>query len=220
MNKQHDIFIYGVGGLAKEVTLLIEGINRAGGDGFNIAKYVVTQPESSTFLERDVISEKVFLHDVCGESQVNFIIAVGTPAVRRRIVSALKDYDICYPILIHPSSRPNSTVSLGEGVIICSNVILTADVAIGAHTYINFVCSIAHDVEIGEFVQINPHSCINGNVKIGDECLIGAGSVIHQGVHIGENSTVGLGAVVVHNVPEHTTVIGNPARKLTTARQN
>ena len=41
---------------------------------------------------------------------------------------------------------------------------------------------------------------------------IGANSTILPGVVIGENSLVGAGSVVVHDVPDGTVVVGNPAR--------
>jgi acetyltransferase-like isoleucine patch superfamily enzyme len=47
---------------------------------------------------------------------------------------------------------------------------------------------------------------------IGRKARIGANATILPGVAIGENSLVGAGSVVVHDVPPHTVVAGNPAR--------
>lgn len=43
-------------------------------------------------------------------------------------------------------------------------------------------------------------------------CTIGAGARIGPGLDIGAFSMVGMGAVVVHDVPPHGLVYGNPAR--------
>jgi UDP-2-acetamido-3-amino-2,3-dideoxy-glucuronate N-acetyltransferase len=43
---------------------------------------------------------------------------------------------------------------------------------------------------------------------------IGANSTILPGIVIGEFAVVGAGSVVTKDVPNHTTVVGNPAREL------
>lgn len=49
-------------------------------------------------------------------------------------------------------------------------------------------------------------------VRIGDGAFIGIGASVLMGVTIGEGAYVGAGAVVVDDVPDHTLVVGNPAR--------
>ena len=46
---------------------------------------------------------------------------------------------------------------------------------------------------------------------------IGANATIMCGVTIGEGAVVGAGAVVLKDVAAHTTVVGNPARKISTS---
>ena len=50
--------------------------------------------------------------------------------------------------------------------------------------------------------------------RVGKGASIGAGAVILPGVIIGNRAMVGAGAVVTHDVPDNTTVVGNPARIL------
>lgn len=49
---------------------------------------------------------------------------------------------------------------------------------------------------------------------IGKNCFIGARSIIMPGVRIGDQCIVATGAVVVHDVPPHSIVGGNPAKIL------
>lgn len=50
-------------------------------------------------------------------------------------------------------------------------------------------------------------------ITIGDDCWIGGGAIILPGITIGNRCIVGAGSVVTKNVPDNTTVVGNPARK-------
>ncbi len=49
-------------------------------------------------------------------------------------------------------------------------------------------------------------------VRIGRDCFIGGGSTIGPGVTIGNQVIVGAGSVVTQDVPDHSIVVGNPAR--------
>ena len=54
---------------------------------------------------------------------------------------------------------------------------------------------------------------------IGHNVVLGAGSKILGGVRIGDNATVGANSVVVHSVEAGTTVVGIPARRVTSKRR-
>jgi len=49
-------------------------------------------------------------------------------------------------------------------------------------------------------------------VRIGRGAFLGIGSVVLMGVTIGEGAYIGAGSVVTADVPDHTVVVGNPAR--------
>lgn len=53
-----------------------------------------------------------------------------------------------------------------------------------------------------------------GPVILKRGCWIGAAAIILPGITIGEGAIVGAGAVVSHDVPDYTTVVGNPAREI------
>jgi acetyltransferase-like isoleucine patch superfamily enzyme len=52
-------------------------------------------------------------------------------------------------------------------------------------------------------------------VRIGPGAYLGAGAVVLPGVTVGAGAYVGEGAVVTRDVPDHTVVMGNPARPVT-----
>jgi len=52
----------------------------------------------------------------------------------------------------------------------------------------------------------------SGKVTIGDGAWLGANVVVFPGVTIGRNAIVGANSVVTHDVPDHATAVGAPAR--------
>jgi UDP-3-O-[3-hydroxymyristoyl] glucosamine N-acyltransferase len=72
---------------------------------------------------------------------------------------------------------------------------------------------IAHGVVIGKNTLVIANSMIAGSTKIGENCWIAPSASILNKVNVAEGSTIGMGAVVLKNVPAHSTVFGNPARK-------
>lgn len=49
---------------------------------------------------------------------------------------------------------------------------------------------------------------------IGDHVTITAGAIVLGGIHVADGAVIGAGAVVIRDVPEHTTVVGVPARAI------
>ena len=51
-------------------------------------------------------------------------------------------------------------------------------------------------------------------VRVGSNTFIGYGAIVLMGNNIGHDCVVGAGSVVTKNVPNYTTVVGNPARAI------
>lgn len=71
-------------------------------------------------------------------------------------------------------------------------------------------CTIYQNVTIG-YGKKNKET--NKNVPIiGDNVKIYSNAVVIGGITIGNNVKIGAGSVVINDVPDNTTVVGNPAR--------
>jgi len=66
----------------------------------------------------------------------------------------------------------------------------------------------------GSAAGLRDQDCVE-RVSIGADTWIGEGAVI--GANVGANCIVGMGSVVVQPVPDATTVLGNPARRVPSA---
>jgi sugar O-acyltransferase (sialic acid O-acetyltransferase NeuD family) len=114
---------------------------------------------------------------------------------------------------IHPDTDL-TRVGYGHDIFIEEGVIVQADVAIEDHVAIHLGAMIAHEVNIGPYSFIAPGANILGLVDIGEGVMVGAGAIILPRLKIGNWAKIGAGAVVTKDVPDHATVVGNPARRI------
>jgi sugar O-acyltransferase (sialic acid O-acetyltransferase NeuD family) len=146
--------------------------------------------------------------------QFDFFACVGHNGIREKIHTQLSQF-LGDPInAIHPSAVISASVKMGEGVMIAANATLNPLVTLGKGVICNTSSSIDHECVIGDFCHIAPNAVLCGNVSVGRSTFIGANAVIRQGIHIGNNVTIGAGTVVIKDVPDNTTVVGNPAKTL------
>lgn len=145
-------------------------------------------------------------------------LAIGDSHLRKEAFEELGSQEYCFPKLIHPQAQlqdPKS-IALGEGSIISNTCLLTCDIVLGKFVFINLNCTIGHEVRLGDFSSLMPSVNLGGAVRADEGAYIGTGATILPGIHLGAYSTIGAGAVVTRDVPAHTTVVGVPARPLST----
>lgn len=138
------------------------------------------------------------------------IVSIGKNDTRKKVVEQLANAE--FGTAIHKTSNIGSHVEIGEGTVVMPGTIINADTKIGDHVIINTSASVDHDCNIGNFAHIAPNASICGGVAIGEGTLIGAGATVIPLVKIGKWCTIGAGAVVVEEVPDHSVVVGNPAK--------
>ncbi len=139
------------------------------------------------------------------------VISVGNNARRAELAKLLGAQ---YGTAVHPSAMVSPTAVVSPGTIILHGSIVQAGTRLGAHVLLNTAASVDHDCVLGDYAHVSPHGVLCGHVEVGEGSHIGAGAVIIQCVRIGKWCTIGAGAVVLKDVPDYTTVVGNPARVL------
>jgi len=145
----------------------------------------------------------------------DFFACVGNNTIREKIHLQMSMH-LGNPInAIHPSAVISSSVTLHDGIMVAANATINPLVELGRGVICNTSCSIDHECVIGDFAHIAPGAILCGNVRVGAKSFVGANSVIREGISIGNNVMIGAGTVVVKDIPDNTTVIGNPQRILT-----
>lgn len=137
-------------------------------------------------------------------------LCVGNNAIRQRIMQRLQPQWL--PRLVHPTAIISQSATLGHATVVLPYVIVNAHASVGAGVILNTRCTIEHDCVVGDAVHVSPSATLCGDVHVGEVSWIGAGSVTIQGRRIGHHAMVGAGSTVIHDVPDHTTVVGSPAR--------
>ena len=109
-------------------------------------------------------------------------------------------------IEIHPAAK------IGKGLFIDHG----CAVVIGETTEIGDNCTIYQGVTLGGTGSEEG----DRHPKVKSDVLIGAGAKLIGNIVIGKGAKIGAGSVVLDDVPEHTTVVGVPARPVGTAPED
>lgn len=209
------LVVIGAGGFGRETLDVIEAINASG----PVERYrvlgVADKSPSNIDLERLVQRGIAYLGTeeewIDSAPDASYVLAVGSPNVRRSLAHLLSSRGVSAETLIHPSAGVGSAGALGAGSVICSGVQVSTNVRLGEHVHLNPNATVGHDTTIEDFVSVNPGAIISGNVTLRTGVLVGAGAVVLQGLTVHRDSVVGAAACVVRDVVSGTVVKGVPA---------
>ena len=187
------------------------------------------QPSEVVFIDDALTAESVvnghramnyqaFLNESASNKYVQ--IAIANSRVREKIAARLEGDGIVLWSIAADNVILMDDAQIAIGAALSPFVSITSNIKIGKCFHANLYSYVEHDCVIGDFVTFAPGVKCNGNIHIHDHAYIGAGAVIKQGTPdqpliIGEGAIVGMGAVVTKSVPAGVTVVGNPARIVT-----
>lgn len=203
------IIIAGAGGFGRELLQWIKDINKAT-PTWEILGFIDDNLNALDGVEIDygVIGT---IKDWVPKEDEEFALAFGSPELKRKIVSILKEKGAKFATIIHPTALLSEFAYYGEGFIMFPYSKLSCNSTVGEFVTL-LSTPIGHDNVIGDYTVISGGCNIVRNVKIGKDVFIAAGVAVAQDVVIGDGAYLGLGSVVLKDVKPGATVFGNPAR--------
>lgn len=142
----------------------------------------------------------------------DFIVAIGNPVVRERIINTLADCRLV--TLIHPAAVIGRLVTIGRGTVIMAGAVINPETSVGEGCIINTCSSVDHNSMIADYVHISIGAHLGGTVTVGKSTWIGAGVTVSNNITICGSCMIGAGTVVVNDIMKSGTYIGVPAVKI------
>ena len=146
------------------------------------------------------------------------VVAIGANKVRIAKQEALVAAGVRVMTIAHPAATVSPHASIGAGCVLFAGAVVNAFATIGEASIINTGATVDHDCILAEGVHLSPGAHLGGTVRIGRASWIGIGAVVRHGIAIGAGVTVGAGAAVVDDIDDDLTVVGVPARPITSQR--
>lgn len=206
-----NIYVIGAGGFGRELIWWIKDINKVK-PTWKIMGFLDDDPHALDEYECDykVVGS---IKDWQPKEDEEFALALGSPALKRKIVDIMKAKGAKFATVIHPTAMLSEFAHYGEGFIMFPNSKLSANSTVG--DFVTLLSSpIGHDTLVGDYSVISGNCSVVRNVVIGKDVFLAAGVCIAQDVHIGDGAYLGLGSVILKDVEPNATMFGNPARKM------
>lgn len=198
--------IYGAGGLGREVFELAKQINA-----------MQSRWQGFCFIDDLNANRQLKSHDVLplsfiSPSDYEVIIAVGEPALRKRLAEKAKSAGFNLVTLIHPNTYISSDAKIGAGTVICYGTFISCDTVIGDNVYLQPNTSLGHDCQIGDHCVISSYANLAGHCVVGDLTFLGMNAVVRETTAIGAETIISMGSAVFNDITSGVIAMGNPAR--------
>lgn len=208
------IIIYGSGGLARETVELIEDIN-AVEPTWQIEGYIddIKGENGEVINGRRILGTSERLKHLYAPTYI--VLAMSDPSAKEKIYHTIKNYgNIRFATLMHPTARIARNAAVGEGSIIGVDCILSANVVVGKHVFLNMRTVIGHDTVVRDYSSCLVNCIIAGNVVIEERAFLGSNCVIMEKKTVGRGSKVSMGSVVDFDVEDGCVVMSRPSKSM------
>lgn len=140
------------------------------------------------------------------------IITQGEPFAKNKLFKLIHGDGYSLTSFVHPSTYVAESASIGNGVIIECDCIVSSNALIMDNSCVLAHSIVGHNCTIGKHSQISSMVATGGGSKIGAMCFVGMQASILNEVFIGDGSIVAQASAVMRDVPEGVIAMGNPAR--------
>ena len=198
--------LYGAGAMGREFKYMADAGNEWSG-----VVFIDDHALSDELMGCPVLGFQKF----CGQyrpEEIRFVIAIGEPQVRKEAFEKMKRAGYEGAVLCEPTAYISPDAEVGEATAVCRGAFVGSLAKVGSNVYLSAGSAVGHDSVVGDHTRLGEHSFVGGHALIGENVFVGSGAMIRDRIRVGDGSIIGLGAAVFGNVPEHVTMIGNPAR--------
>jgi len=209
------LILLGAGDFAREVIWLISEI--AAKPDWDFGGLLDDSPERADLILRSNAFEQRVLGkivDYLPQPRDCFVCTIGNPKSKLEATKRIAEHGGQFVNLIHPTAAIGPGCKLGNGIIVCRNAVITANVTIGDHVHVNVATTCGHDSVIGEGSTLSGHCDVTGHAVLERGVFLGSHASITPGVRVGEFAVVGAGTVAFRNVPSRQTLLGVPGKLL------
>lgn len=213
--------VYGANGAGRGVLPIArEKLKAEGDDTISRLVFIDDNPKAEIVNNTAILTYEQFVESP--EPNKSVCIAIADSRARETLVGKCSQDGLLFFSIMAQNAVVMDDVEIGEGAIVSPFVTFTSNIRIGKHFHANLYSYVEHDCVVGDFVTFAPGVQCNGNIIIEDHVYVGAGAVIRQGrpghpMTIGKGAVIGMGAVVTKSVPAGETVVGCPAKPLSSS---
>jgi len=140
------------------------------------------------------------------------LLAIGIPAVRRRVAEDLASRNAVFLTLVHPTAIVAPSAAIGNGSILCPYAIASDSVHLGRFTLMNYHSSLGHDAVTGDFAVLSPYATLGGAAEIGADVFLGLHASVAPGRRLGARTKVAANSAALCDTPADSLIFGVPGR--------
>lgn len=211
-----DIIVAGADTVGLLVLQILQDVNSKDKNIFHLLGFIDDNKNrwGKTLHDHPIIGGANALSSYRKRKKLGVICAIGDPVKRFKMIERLKNYQISFPNLIHPSAQISKLAKIGQGNVFQQNVVIQPEAKIGDFNKFNISSIVGPRAQVENYCTINALTMIASTAKVEDYSYIGMGATVMNKIVVSRGTIVGANAFVNKQFEEWSTVVGVPARKL------
>lgn len=202
-----NIIIFGTGAVASELEMSLTTCNWLSANDARLKGFLASD-EAGIEHWKEYKYEQPWLglfQDYKIEKDDYFVLGLGSPESKRRVVEQIRSRGGQFISFIHPGAAIAKTAKIGEGCLIYDQTIVGANTVLGDFNLMTTQSLISHDCHIGSFNFFS--TCLLcGYTHVGDDNYFGVRVTTMPSINIGSRTKIHAGMIVDKDVPDDSTL--------------
>lgn len=202
-----NIIIFGTGAVAAEMEMSISTSGWLEAHNARIKGFTASD-EAGIVHWKEYKFEQPWLglfQDYQVEEDDYFILALGNPVAKRKVVDLIRQKGGKFITYIHPGSTVAKTAKIGEGCVIYDQTIIGPNATLGDFNLMTAQSIVSHDCHVGNYNFFS--TCLLcGYNNVGDDNYFGVRVTTMSSINIGNRTKIHAGMIVDKDVPDDSTL--------------